>query len=99
MNEITSLQTKVDEYQSNPELCADLTPDQCAILAELQTIYNTLSNQALSNVPSIYSTECYGVKTAMEQLTTKYTNIESAKLCEIYKELYAKAREEYRLNL
>jgi hypothetical protein len=98
MDQITSLHQKVDEYQQDPNLCADLNDEQCTILAELQIIYNILSNQTSTKVPSIYSTTCKGVIDAMEQFDTTYKNIESEQLYVIYIKKYKEAKEKYLLD-
>jgi len=98
MCDIDSLQNKVYEYENDVELCAELSEEQCQILAELQTIYNTLNGQTTSKASSMFSTTCYGIRNAMENLTRKYADIEPAKLCEIYKETYKKAKEEFDLK-
>jgi len=89
---IESLQTKVDLYQNDPVLCGDLDFEQYTILAELQTIYNTLSNKQLSNIPSLYNNTCIGVKNQMEQFTTIYANMEAKELYEIYMKKYQEAK-------
>jgi Glu-tRNA(Gln) amidotransferase subunit E-like FAD-binding protein len=89
---IESLQKKVNQYQHDFTLCADLNERQYTILAELQTIYNHLSKKTLSNVPSLYNDICRGVRDQMEQMSTTYANIEPEKLYEIYIEKYKEAK-------
>lgn len=96
---IELLQEKVEKYQKDFSLCGDLRLEQYTILAELQVIYNTLSNKTLSNLPSLYNTTCKGVKDEMEQFTLIYAKMEAEDLYENYIEKYRKAKAEpYKLT-
>lgn len=88
---INFYQTKVDRYQTDPELCAALESEQYVILAELQTIYNILTVKTISAVPSLYQSDCVGVKNAMEPFTKIYTGMAPEKLAEIYITKYRQA--------
>jgi len=88
---IESLQKIIDKYQNDPDPCSELSLEQYIILAELQTIYNALTNTKLSNESSLYNNICKGVKDQMEQFTITYANMEAKELYENYMNIYQKA--------
>jgi hypothetical protein len=82
--EIRSLQVKVDTYQQDPTICADLTLEQCTSLAKLQTIYNILNNKPLTTVQPMYNNICKGVRDEMKQFYSIYENMEAEQLYQDY---------------
>jgi hypothetical protein len=92
---LDSLQSKVDEYQHDLNLCAALTGHQCEILAELQTIYNRLNNKTQTKHQPLFSTSCKGVQNRMKQFAHVSRSDETVgKLYRIYLQKYREAKKE-----
>ena len=86
------LQTKVDQYQTYPDLCGNLKSEQYVILAELQTIYNRLTDKTISDDPALYQSDCVGVRNEMKQFNKTYNGRDSKILYETYLKKYREAK-------
>ena len=90
---LDTLQGKVSKYQHDPTLCAALTHDQAVILADLQALYNLLSNKKMSTMQPMYNTTCKRVTDQMKEFTSKYQRLDGEQLYEMYMRTYRDAKE------
>jgi hypothetical protein len=77
---------QVEEYQT-PFNCGELTLEHYDVLAELQAIYNVLTNTTLSNTRTILSNDCKGV---LNQINKYLPNCEGKDAKKLYEEYVAK---------
>lgn len=84
----------INQYQTDQELYSNLKSEQYPIIAELQTIYNTLKNKESLNDPGLLDIVCVGIKNEMKQFTEMYAGKDANYLYEIYVKKYQEAKRE-----
>jgi len=70
------------------ETCSDLDPEQVIMCAELQIIYNKLTNSTPISSTGLFQSNCKAVDDAMEELKTKFDHLSTVELTKKYEDIY-----------
>lgn len=71
------------------ETCSDLEPEQVVMCAQLQIIYNKLTNSKPISSTGLFQINCKAVDDAMEELKTTFDHVSTAELTKKYEDIYA----------
>lgn len=82
----------VEKFQSDPTLCASLSPMDFDVLGELQAIFNQLTSRTISKHQPLFDHTCKGVNDAVKRFTEKYDKVDAQQLYQNYLDLYRTAR-------